>query len=128
MKTSKKSFEQGDFVELNFEGIITKYDPSSDYPYTVTFTTADSSENLKGWTLQMNGSNMKPMNFGAYPWRLRYLLIDSMIAGFLACGCVLAAIGGYWISFALDIGILAVLILVIINHLSYFKKHYEEVY
>lgn len=51
-----------------------------------------------------------------------------MIAGFLACGCVLAAIGGYWISFALDMGILAVLILVIINHLSYFKKHYEEVY
>lgn len=128
MKTSKQSFESGDFVEITFTGHITGYDPSSDYPYTVTFITADSSENLKGWTLQMNGSNMKPMNFGAYPWRLRYLVINSVIAGFLACGCVLAAIGGYWINFLIDIGILSVLILTITNHLNYFKKHYEEVY
>lgn len=119
MKTSNQSFESGDFVEITFSGHITGYDPSSDYPYTV---------NLKGWTLQMNGSNMKPMNFGAYPWRLRCLVINSVIAGFLACGCVLAAIGGYWINFLIDIGILSVLILTISNHLSYFKKHYEEIY
>lgn len=59
---------------------------------------------------------------------LRCLVINSVIAGFLACGCVLAAIGGYWINFLIDIGILSVLILTISNHLSYFKKHYEEVY
>lgn len=128
MKTSNQSFESGDFVEITFSGRITGYDPSSDYPCTVIFTAADSSENLKGWTLQMNGSNMKPMNFGACPWRLRCLVINSVIAGFLACGCVLAAIGGYWISFLIDIGILSVLILTISNHLSYFKKHYDEVY
>lgn len=59
---------------------------------------------------------------------LRCLVINSVIAGFLACGCVLAAIGGYWINFLIDIGILSVLILTISNHLSYFKKHYDEVY
>lgn len=122
MKTSKQSFESGDFVEITFTGHITGYDPHSDYPYTVTFTTGDNSEHFTGCTLPMNGSNMKPMNFGAYPWRLRYLVINAVIAGFLA------AIGGYWINFLMDIGILSVLILTISNHLSYFKKHYEEVY
>lgn len=34
----------------------------------------------------------------------------------------------YWINFLIDIGILSVLILTISNHLSYFKKHYDEVY
>lgn len=115
-------------MEIIFLGLIEEHDPHSDYPYTVTFTTGDSSEKLKGWKLPMNGSNMKPMNFGAYPWRLRCLVINSVIAGFLACGCVLAAIGGYWINFLINIGILSVLILTISNHLSYFKKHYEEVY
>lgn len=128
MKTSKQSFESGDFVEITFLGLIEEHDPHSDYPYTVTFTTGDSSEKFKGWKLPMNGSNMKPMNFGAYSWRLRYLVINSMITGFLLCGCVLAAIGGYWWNFALDAGILGVLILIVLNHLSYFKKHYEEVY
>lgn len=66
MKTSNQSFESGDFVEITFSGRITGYDPSSDYPCTVIFTAADSSENLKGWTLQMNGSNMKPMNFAVW--------------------------------------------------------------
>lgn len=66
MKTSNQSFESGDFVEITFSGHITGYDPSSDYPYTVIFTAADSSENLKGWILQMNGSNMKPMNFAVW--------------------------------------------------------------
>jgi hypothetical protein len=47
MKTSNQSFESGDFVEITFSGHITGYDPSSDYPYTVIFTAADSSENLK---------------------------------------------------------------------------------
>lgn len=115
-------------MELNFEGTITRYDPNSDYPYTVTFTTAESSENCKSWTLQMNGSNMKPRNLGAYPWRLRCLIIQSMTFGFLACGCILDVIGGYWIKFALDIGILAVLLLAVIDYLNYFKNHYEEVY
>lgn len=128
MKTSKQSFESGDFVEITFTGHITGYDPHSDYPYTVTFTTGDNSKHFTGCTLPMNDSNMKPMNFGAYPWRLRYLVIISVIAGFLACGCVLAAISGYWINFLIDIGILSVFILTISNHLAYFKKHYEEIY
>lgn len=128
MKTSKKSFEQGDFVELNFEGIITKHDPHSDYPYTVTFTTADSSENLKGWTLQMNGSNMKPMNFGAYPWRLRYMAIYSLVVGFLLCATIIAVAKGLWISLIADVIIMTVFILVIISDLNYLKKHYEEIY
>lgn len=36
MKTSKQSFESGDFVEITFTG----YDPHSDYPYTVNISQA----------------------------------------------------------------------------------------
>lgn len=79
MKTSKQSFESGDFVEITFLGLIEEHDPHSDYPYTVTFTTGDSSEKLKGWKLPMNGSNMKPMNFGTWQfihWLLAFFYVQ----------------------------------------------------
>lgn len=128
MKTSKQSFESGDFVEITFTGHITGYDPHSDYPYTVTFTTGDNSEHFTGCTLPMNGSNMKPMNFGAYPWRLRYMAIYSLVVGFLLCATIIAVAKGLWISLIADVIIMTVFILVIISDLNYLKKHYEEIY
>lgn len=128
MKTNKQSFESGDFVEITFLGLIEEHDPHSNYPCRVTFSTSDSSEKLEGRTLQMNGSNLKPMNFGACPWRLRSLAVQALATGFLMCGCVLSASLGHWIAFSFDIGIIFILILSILNHLSYFKKHYEEIY
>jgi hypothetical protein len=128
MKTNKQSFESGDFVEITFLGLIEEHDPHSNYPYRVTFSTSDSSEKFEGWTLQMKGSNLKPMNFGAYPWRLRSLAVQALTTGFLMCGCVLSTSLGHWITFSFDIGIIFILILSILNHLSYFKKHYEEIY